>query len=130
MGYFSEQPAYAAIPGGAFALVTWLVDGSGEVSSYAGSAPGFSVAAVASATGRWTITLPRGVKDCVLLGGSVGQADATALIHVTESQTEYTAGASTYEVRTKINAGTLTDPASGDRVTVLLWINHRGVVSR
>ncbi len=130
MGYFTEVPALTAIPGGAFALVTWLVDGSGEVSSYVGSAPGFSVAAVPSATGRWTITLPRGCDDVYLLGGSVGQADATALLHVTESQTEYTSGAATYEVRTKVNAGTLTDPASGDRVTVVLWCNHKGTVSR
>lgn len=130
MGYFTEAPAKDCTPGGSFALVTWLVDGSGEVSSYAGSSPGFSVAAVASAVGRWTIKLPRGAKDCVIIGYSVGQADSTALIHCTESQTEYTAGASTYEVRTKINAGTLTDPANGDRVTVLLWINHKGTVSR
>ena len=128
--HLHETMARCAVPGGTFLFVTFtLSDGSGTVGSYAGSAPGCSVA-YASAAGKFTITLPRGFKDVVILGGSVGQADATALLHVTESQTEYVAGALTYEVRTKVNEGTLTNPASGDRVTVLLWANERGVVAR
>lgn len=130
MAYTDQDLLKLALPGWTAAVVTWLVDGSGEVSSYAGSSPGYSVAAVASATGRWTITLPRGAKDVMLVGYNVDQADSTALIHVSENQTEYVAGAATFEVRTKINAGTLTDPASGDRVKVVLLVNERAIVNR
>jgi len=99
------------------------IGGSGAVSSVAGH--GQDGVAV-GATGVYNVTLERGYNSLRYCAGSVMTANATA-VALEVRPVAYTAGSTTLTFRTIVDAGTATQPASGDVIFLHVVFDELGL---
>jgi hypothetical protein len=91
-----------------------------------GTVKGYGQDAVAhTTTGVYTITLDRGHGELRCFSGSVQRTNVADVIMDVRPNT-YTAGSTSFAVYTVINAGTATDPASGDVLYVTATFVENG----
>lgn len=111
-------------PGMVCQELMFTIGASGAVTTYAGSVGVSSIAK--AATGKYTVTLDRGFAALHFAHGEVIRASGGRLFPGCDGSTAsgYTAGSTTFTLRIDDQAGTATEPSSGDLVRANVWFDE------
>ncbi len=116
------SPLMVATPGLGVIALKATIGASGAVSSW----DGFGVSNFAkNTTGVYDITLNQGFRKVVYFDGSC-IATTGALNHPV-LDVDYTEGSTTLQIATRVQAGTDTEPASGDKICVFVLFDLLGL---
>lgn len=87
---------------------------------------GRGITVTRTAAGTYTVTLPRQVATCLLVGGGLKRAAGATLQPVMTTVPTTTNGVTTFTLITAVAAGTATEPSTGDELHLELAFTLEG----